>query len=419
MGTKVARVLALLSIIFFALPVFASETQGTIDATHKYAWGENTGWINFAPKNGDIYSGLTITDTAITGYAWSKEFGWINFNPTNSGQGVKNTTDGVLSGQAWAASLGWIPIDGVTINSVGKFVGTAGTEGSTPGRISFDCDACNVTTDWRPLTARTVPQAPTEIRSGGGGGSIQQSQQAPVSNPVTAAVPLIPTLPVSTTPQVDHIAELYTQIQLPQPVRKVASDYVESYNAPLAILPDQHGLVAYAFAGGGGVITQIPKHAVAGQMTVTVFATPALPKTNDQDKDVFGDIKFTVIAKDTQGTLLHHFAEPLSITLTIPQSLAGESGLGVYWFDTTSHAWVLIPDAVFSGTAVSFKVNHLTEFAILKAKGTPVKIVIASAQSYVPLYLVIGWFIACVFIWIIVFSKRHKNKKHRRIIRKK
>lgn len=136
--------------MLFALPAFASETNGTIDADHHRAWGENIGWIDFAPEHNGTYSGLRITDSAVTGYAWIKNFGWVNFIH------VENTPDGELSGRAWIATLGWLDMSGVTINSSGKFTGTAGSDENAIGRISFDCDNCTVMTDWRPISARTA-----------------------------------------------------------------------------------------------------------------------------------------------------------------------------------------------------------------------------------------------------------------------
>src|SRR3989339_174345 len=109
----------LFSISFLVSPVFASETNGVIDTTDKYAWGENIGWINFGCDGCDV----EITDAEITGYARSSQYGWINLNPTTSG--VKNDGTGILSGSAWSSNLGWIDFTGVTINSNGEFLGYA------------------------------------------------------------------------------------------------------------------------------------------------------------------------------------------------------------------------------------------------------------------------------------------------------
>ena len=161
-------------LLLFPVLAFASDTNGTV--LSPYAWGENLGWINFAPTSSGTYLGLTITDSAVTGYAWSKDAGWINFGPVGSSQGVTNTPDGSLGGSAWSTALGWIAMSGVSIDSTGTFHGLAGTAGSSAGRVSFDCANCGVTTDWRPLSARVQTQ--TVAQSGGilgGGGSLQKA----------------------------------------------------------------------------------------------------------------------------------------------------------------------------------------------------------------------------------------------------
>ncbi len=139
------------------IPTFslASTTNGTIQ--NQYAWGENTGWVNFLPTDGNIH----ITNTAITGYAWDPNYGWINFAPTESG--VVNDGNGNLSGYAWSQGAGYINFSGVVINSSGKFTGIA--SGATYGQLTFDCDQCNVTTDWRPTSASSVTTSSSGGRS--------------------------------------------------------------------------------------------------------------------------------------------------------------------------------------------------------------------------------------------------------------
>jgi hypothetical protein len=135
--------------IVFLLPVyfvFASITDGTIDSTYKYAWGNKIGWVNFGATNGNVH----ITDSQLTGYAWSENYGWINLNPTHGG--VQNNGEGNLSGYAWARNLGWIDFDNVNINSYGQFTGYA--SGTASGVINFDCANCKVLTDWRSLSVR-------------------------------------------------------------------------------------------------------------------------------------------------------------------------------------------------------------------------------------------------------------------------
>ena len=76
----------------FTTAVFASTTNGTIDANYKYAWGENLDWLNFGCTSCNVH----ITDSALTGYVWSRQFGWINLAPPNGG--VTNNCSGQVGG---------------------------------------------------------------------------------------------------------------------------------------------------------------------------------------------------------------------------------------------------------------------------------------------------------------------------------
>jgi hypothetical protein len=138
------------ALLVFALPAGAQNIQA-----NSYAWGENIGWVNFAPPAGS--GGVTVSDTAVTGFAWSENFGWINFGPMGSG-GVANNGAGVLSGFAWAENGGWINFGpmaagGVTINPAnGVFSGFAW--GENVGWINFGPMATGgVVTTWRPNVA--------------------------------------------------------------------------------------------------------------------------------------------------------------------------------------------------------------------------------------------------------------------------
>ena len=140
----------------------ASTTSGTIDTTHKYAWSNVGGWVNFAVASatGTSYQ-VPVTDTGLTGYAWSANDGWINLAPAQVG--VKNDGAGNLSGYAWDAGAGWVDFSNVKINPSGKFTGSA-TGGTVLGAsysINFDCANCDVETDWRPASSRTTTTTTT------------------------------------------------------------------------------------------------------------------------------------------------------------------------------------------------------------------------------------------------------------------
>ncbi len=137
--------LSFLAVIFF----FSSSAHAayTIDATLRYAWSENIGWIDFKPSGG----GVTVSDTALMGYAYGENIGWISLNCSNTSScatvdyKVSNTAAGVLSGYAWSENAGWIDFkpsgSGVTIGEDGVFSGYA--YGENIGWISFSCNNTN------------------------------------------------------------------------------------------------------------------------------------------------------------------------------------------------------------------------------------------------------------------------------------
>ncbi len=147
---------------------------------HKYAWGENIGWINFEPSSGP---GVSVTDTEVTGYAWAENAGWIKMDPDFGG--VVNDGSGNLSGDAWGENTGWISLScqdsgtcddveyGVVVDPCnGTFSGCAW--GENIGWISFDASgpiSYKVTTSWRLDTDKDgIPDCNDNTLFEGGGG---------------------------------------------------------------------------------------------------------------------------------------------------------------------------------------------------------------------------------------------------------
>lgn len=176
-------------------PVFVHAASGTVSATYRYAWGNNAGWVNFAPTQ----STVTVSDTVLSGYAWSTNDGWINLSPSQGG--VTNDGHGTLGGFAWDPSAGWVSFTGVTIDAAGLFHGQA--TGANGYAINFDCANCNVQTTWR---ATTVSNAATTVAPAGAIAPIfvssppapqppptppenQQTVTVPQSSPYNAASP--------------------------------------------------------------------------------------------------------------------------------------------------------------------------------------------------------------------------------------
>lgn len=85
----------------------------SIDASDKYAWSANAGWVNMAPTDG----GVTVNADYLSGYAWAENIGWVKLgsdaggpyaNTNAANWGVNKDASGNLSGYAWSPSAGWI-----------------------------------------------------------------------------------------------------------------------------------------------------------------------------------------------------------------------------------------------------------------------------------------------------------------------
>lgn len=138
----------ILSIVFFSFLsitslALASTTDGTIDPTYKYAWGENVGFIDFGSEAGGVH----ITDDTLSGYAYGENIGWINLSS------VINDGEGNLSGYAWGENVGFIDFSKVKIGENGVFSGSA--YGENIGWIIFGETTNKVITDWRPESSRS------------------------------------------------------------------------------------------------------------------------------------------------------------------------------------------------------------------------------------------------------------------------
>ena len=135
-----------------ASPVLA---QSNIDPNHKFAWGENTGWLNWRDANGGA-QGVAVRTTHLEGFIWGENAGWINTGngggpypapaaQTGAAFGVNIRTDGFLEGFAWGENIGWVNFgtaptigaDGARYDdSADRFRGYAWSE--TKGWINLD-----------------------------------------------------------------------------------------------------------------------------------------------------------------------------------------------------------------------------------------------------------------------------------------
>jgi hypothetical protein len=147
-------------------PAIAAESN--IHTDEKYAWAENTGWINFRPTDG----GVTVHDGYLTGYAWAENMGWIKLAYNDNGPydndavdnwGVNAESNGNLSGYAWSDTTGWINFNPsnsrVTFDiETGSFDGYAWSENAGWIHFKNSSPAYNVTTPRLSITDITVTE---------------------------------------------------------------------------------------------------------------------------------------------------------------------------------------------------------------------------------------------------------------------
>jgi len=436
--------------LFYCIALFTGLLLSTsfvlaanITGSYKYAWSNNVGYINF--------ENLTVGNTTLSGYVWSTNKGWIKFDPTNGG--VSNNGQGVLSGYAWGEQLGWINFSGVSINtSTGKFSGTATSD--LIGTLTFDCPTyCDVRTDWRPVTPVPTPSS----GGGGGGGYIPPtpiptptptlqtitpvttptlgptSATVPVFEPVpsifktnTLAIPGIsksePTLETSNSIR-DHITEFYKTIDKLEPAIRKETKYVENYNMPLVITPEQTGLLVWDFSTAEmtrvkqkqAVSIELSRSISTSKITLFIDQTVAELLPSLDQASVLGAV-FDITAKDDRGNRVHEFSAPLKITLIVPEDLRGRKDLGVYYFADSASEWAYIPEALFDNISATFYVNHLARFAIFALKpdfltknGVPPETLAASLHTSSRLFM---WLYGIVGMLSIIWLSRRIRKRN-------
>lgn len=98
-------------------PALAALADSSINASDKYAYGANVGWID---ARADITNGAVIGEFVCSGYLYGANVGWIHLgsgSPTNGVRygnasaddyGVNNDGRGNLSGYAYGANIGWV-----------------------------------------------------------------------------------------------------------------------------------------------------------------------------------------------------------------------------------------------------------------------------------------------------------------------
>ena len=148
-------------------------------------------------------------------------------------------------------------------------------------------------------------------------------------------------------------------------------DHINAFNVPLIITEKQSGTLSYNFPDGLVIVVDVPRQITPKGITIIVKAEKESISNEyliPPESYLIGNIFWNITAVDFRGESVKQFDEYITITLKIPDMLIGVKDLGVYWLDEDAVRWMLIPDAVFDETKVTFNVNHLTKFSIFGRK---------------------------------------------------
>jgi len=147
-------------------------------------------------------------------------------------------------------------------------------------------------------------------------------------------------------------------------------------NVPLKMSSSQQGTLNQDLNNKNKIKVEVPKGSIKSTTTFTASAGSLAGDNVPKDKIgafLFNELVFNVNAVDANGKAVRNFSENLTITLTVPDLPDDISTLELYYFDDENDKWVAITGVVFGKNTISFKVNHLTKFAVFTTKTGGVK----------------------------------------------
>ncbi|HWX22794.1 MAG TPA: hypothetical protein VN578_23075 [Candidatus Binatia bacterium] len=148
-------------VLFLSSFAFSAAGASTINATNKFAYGANFGWIDW---RGDTNAGAVIGEYVCSGYLYAANVGWISLgsgSPANGIQYQNNSaadfgvnTDGLgnLRGYAYGANIGWINFESTGAPRVNLLTGnlTGSVYSANCGWIGLSNSFAHVQTDTIP-----------------------------------------------------------------------------------------------------------------------------------------------------------------------------------------------------------------------------------------------------------------------------
>ncbi|TSC94873.1 MAG: Wsc4p [Parcubacteria group bacterium Athens1014_10] len=276
------------------------------------------------------------------------------------------TTINISSGSAINSMTVGISTINLTIDSGGSIILTSPSSKlmtTNPNIATVQCGTTNSSITLTSSTVVTVLNDSCSISSGGSGAG----SNAIITTPTTTSTPTV--IPTTTTGEV----------------------------------------TATAAAGGKTTITtienttaavEIPVSAISANTEVKIYPVEKSALAENflslSGKEIIGDYVYNFTAA-ANGSEVANFLKPVTLTFTYNNSQVSdfnESNLKVYYWDSASDKWVVVPSGVNTlENKISVAVDHFTYFAIMGEKTTTCGIankslVKASGQS--ALYWIYG-----------------------------
>ena len=138
-------------------------------------------------------------------------------------------------------------------------------------------------------------------------------------------------------------------------------------DVPLKMSSSQKGTLNQNLNNKNKVKLEIPKGSIKTATTFTV--SEGSLEEGDVPKDkvgafLFNGLAFNINAVDSNKKAVREFSEDLTITLTVPDLPDDTTSLELYYYDEENKKWIIITGVVFGDNTITFKVNHLTRFAV-------------------------------------------------------
>ena len=140
-------------------------------------------------------------------------------------------------------------------------------------------------------------------------------------------------------------------------------------NVPLKMSSSQKGTLNQDLNNKNKVKLEIPKGSIKYATTFT--ASEGSLEDGDVPKDkvgafLFNGLAFNINAVDSSKKAVREFSEDLTITLTVPNLPDDTTSLELYYYDDEKEEWIIVTDIEFGDGTITFKVDHLTKFAVFE-----------------------------------------------------